>query len=131
MRNLLLLLGLIFIVSACSKPPAVAPGTRQTIWTDIISHSDTIITNLDNQPPLIYFAKSNWQLSADTNLTHGYRFIGILYKDSILVKGLNDPSTNYQGPFLLETNKAYDTLKAQNFLDITNANPVTTYTHGN
>ena len=129
MKNLLL--GITFILGACGKPPAIAPSTGQTIWTDIITHRDTIITNLNNQLPLIYFAKNNWQLSIDTNISHGYRFIAILYEDSILVKGLNDPSTNYQGPFLLRTNTAYDTLRAQNFLDTTNANPVVIYTRGN
>ena len=117
----------IFIIVACNKPPAFAPATRQTVWIDAETNSDTIITNLNNQSPLLYYAKKNWQLSADTNITHGYRFIAIFFKDSILVKPLNDSSTNYQGPFFLHTNERYDTLKAQNFLDSTNAIPVSIY----
>lgn len=116
-----------FILIACGKPPVTAPSPGQTVWTDGATRGDTIITNINNQFPLIYFAKKNWQLSADTNITHGYRFIAIRYRDSILVKGLNDSSTNYQGPFLLQTNTAYDTLKAQNFLDTASANPAIMY----
>ncbi len=49
---------LIFIIVACSKPPAVAPPTRQTLWIDAATHSDTIITNLNNQPPLFTMQKT-------------------------------------------------------------------------
>src|SRR4051812_22678713 len=102
---------------ACNKQPALAPPTPQTSWIDLDTHSDTIITNINNHSSILYYASKNWQQSADTSLTHGYRFVAIRYGDSILVKPLNDPSTNYDGPFILKINEGDDTLTAQNFID--------------
>ena len=108
---------------ACNKPPAVASPTPPTTWIDLDTHNDTIITNVNNHSSVVYYASRNWQLSADTSLTHGYRLIAIRYGDSILVKSLNDPSTDYDGPFILKTNEGNDTLTAQNFLDTASVNP--------
>lgn len=118
---------LVFILVACNKPPLLAPATPQTYWIDSATLSDTIITNVKGNYPVIYFAEKNWSQLADTNFTHGFRFIAISYRDSILVKPLNDPSTNYKGPFILSTNERNDTLRAQNFLDTVNTNPVSIY----
>ncbi len=116
-----------FIFVACNKPPALAPATPQTYWIDSGTLSDTIITNVNENSPVVYFAKNNWYQLADTNFTHGFRFIAIRYGDSILVKPLNDPSTTYRGPFILSTNERSDTLRAQNFLDTVNTNAVNIY----
>lgn len=116
-----------FILVACNKPPFLAPATPQTYWIDSATLSDTIITNVNGNYPVIYFAEKNWFQLADTNFTHGFRFIAISYRDSILVKPLDDPSTNYRGPFILSTNERNDTLRAQNFLDTINTNPVNIY----
>ena len=115
------------IVVACNKPPALAPATPQTYWIDSGTRSDTIITNVNGNFPVVYFAEKNWYQLADTNFTHGFRFIAARYGDSILVKPLNDPSTNYKGPFIFSTNQRNDTLRAQNFLDTINTTPVNIY----
>ncbi len=101
----------------------LSPATPQTIWIDQQMHKDTIITNVDNQNTVLYYAAYQWQQAADTGLSHGYCFIAIFHGDSIFVKQLNNTSTTYDGPFLLQTNKGYDTLKAQNFLDTSIAIP--------
>ncbi|MEO6637778.1 MAG: hypothetical protein ABIN25_05855 [Ginsengibacter sp.] len=116
-----------FIFVACNKPPALAPATPETYWIDSGTLSDTIITNVNGNFPVIYLAKKNWHQLADTNFTHGFKFIAISYRDSILVKPLGDASTNYKGPFILSANERNDTLRAQNFLDTVNTNPVNIY----
>jgi len=125
MKYILLLI--IFVAAACSKLPFPAPATPQTRWINLQTHKDTIITNVNNQQTDIYYAAYQWQQAAEPAVSHGYRFIGIRYGDSILVKKVNDASTIYDGPFLLQTNKSYDTLKAQNFLDTSIANSPKTY----
>jgi hypothetical protein len=122
-----LLLFIAFLATTCNKPPFVASATPQTTWIDEQTHKDTIITNVNNQRVVVYYAAHQWQQSADTSLAHGYRFIAIFYADSILVKRLNDTTTFYDGPFLLQTNDDYDTLKAQNFLDTAITNSTRTY----
>ncbi|TKK70199.1 hypothetical protein FC093_05465 [Ilyomonas limi] len=119
--------GIILITFACNKPPMPAPATPQTVWIDAATHSDTIITNVGNQYPVLYYASKNWQQSVDTNLSQGFRFIAIRFGDSILVKQLNDTSTGYDGPFLLAVNAENDTLMAQNFIDTASVNPARTF----
>jgi len=114
---------IILLMLACNKPPALAPATPQIIWIDAATYSDTIITNVDNHYSVLYYASKNWQQSADTNFSHGFRLIAIRFSDSILVKPLTDTSTNYDGPFLLKISEENDTLTAQNFIDTANANP--------
>lgn len=118
---------IILMMFACYKSPMPAPATPQTVWIDAATHGDTIITNVDNQYLVLYYASKNWQQSPDTNFSHGFRLIAIHFGDSILVKPLNDFSTNYDGPFLLKTNTENDTLTAQNFIDTANANPARTF----
>ena len=108
---------------ACNKQPALAPPTPQTSWIDLDTHSDTIITNVNDQRSVVYYASKNWKQSADTSLAHGYRQVAIRYGDSILVKPLNDFSTNYNGPFILKINEGNDTLTAQNFIETAGNNP--------
>ena len=115
------------MAAACNKPPLVAPATPQTTWIDQQTHKDTIITNVNNQHTVVYYAAHQWQQAADTSVSHGYRFIAILYRDSILVQRLNGTSTDYDGPFLLQANDGYDTLKAQNFLDTAIVNSTRTF----
>ena len=115
---------IVLAMLACNKPPAVAPSTPQTTWIDLDTYSDTIITNINDFSGTVYYASKNWQQSANSTLAHGYRLIAVRYGDSILVKPLNDPSTNYDGPFVLKTNEGNDTLTAQNFLDTASDNPV-------
>lgn len=122
-----LLLFIAFLAAGCDKPPFAASATPQTTWIDQQTHKDTIITNVNNQRAVIYYAANQWQQTADTSLANGYRFIAIFYADSILVKRLNETATFYDGPFLLQTNDAYDTLKAQNFLDTAITNSTRTY----
>ncbi len=114
------IVSIVFVMSSCNGQLLDAPATPQTVWIDAATRSDTIITNVDNHDPLLYYASKNWQQSPDTSLTHGYRFIAIRFKDSILVKPFNDVSTNYRGPFILKANKENDTLTAQNFIDTVN-----------
>ena len=118
---------LIYLFAACNKPPATAPSTPQTTWIDMATHNDTIVTNVNMRSSLLYYAQKNWQLSADTNTSHGYRFIAVQYNDSILVKEVNDLSSDYVGPFYFYVNEKNDTLKAQNFLDSSGANPIRTF----
>ena len=118
----------IFSFIACNKEPAIAPPTPQTVQVDADTRSDTIITNVDDHAPEIYFAYHNWQvLAIDPNLSHGFRFIAIRKGDSILVKPLNDPTTNYDGPFICGNSQNTDTLRSQNFLDASSLNPVKNY----
>ena len=114
---------IVMVLLACNKPPAVVPVTPQTTWIDLDTHSDTIITNVGNNRVFVYYASKNWQQSADSSLAHGYRSIAIRYGDSILVKPLGDPSTDYDGPFILKVNEGNDTLTAQNFIDTASNNP--------
>ena len=118
-----LILSTLITVLACNKPPSIAPPTPQTSWIDLDTHSDTIITNVNNYPNRVYYASKNWQQSADTSLTHGFRAIDIRFGDSILVNPLDDHSTDYDGPFILKVNEGNDTLTAQNFLDTASDNP--------
>lgn len=123
MKYVLLRAAIVLILAACDKPPYEVPAIPQRTWIDQQMHTDTIITNVNDQIPIIYYAMYQWQQSPDISRSHGYRFIAIAKGDSILVKRLNNPSTNYDGPFLLEINDRNDTLRAQNFLDTATANP--------
>src|SRR4051812_44143919 len=118
---------LVVTMLACNKPPVIAPPTPQTSWIDLDTHSDTIITNVNNYRSIVYYASKNWQQSADTSLTHGYRLVAVRYGDSILVKPLNDPSTDYNGPFILKVNEGNDKLTAQNFINTVTDNPAKTF----
>ena len=117
---------IIIILTGCNGEPLVAPSSPETFWIDVSTASDTIITNVNNQSPVIYYAAKNWQSSSDTNLTHGFRFVGIRYSDTVLVKPLNDSGTNYQR-YICGNNANPDTLQSQNFLDSTGINPVKKY----
>lgn len=121
---------ILFIMLACNGQPLVAPATPQTAWIDSDTRSDTIITNVDNFYTVIYYASKDWQESADTDLSHGYRLVAIRYGDTIYVKPADDPSTDYDGPFLLKINEDNNTLTAQNFLDTANANPARVFIRG-
>jgi hypothetical protein len=126
MKYFLLFSILVFI--ACNGEPAIAPPTPETVWVDADTRSDTIITNVDDHAPEIYFAYHNWHvLAIDPNLSHGLRFIAIRKGDSILVKPLNDPTTNYDGPFICGNSQNSDTLRSQNFLDASSLSPVKNY----
>ena len=116
---------IVFFIS-CSGDPLVAPSALETVWVDAATQRDTIITNVNNQPAILYFAVKDWQI-AGSSLLHGYRFIGVRYGDSVLVKPLDDSSGNYTGPYLVAVNTRNDTLRAQNFLDSNNTNPSKTY----
>jgi hypothetical protein len=118
----------ILVISGCSGDPMVAPSSLETSWIDAATHSDTIITNINNQPTIIYYAAQNWQTAADTSIAHGYRFIGARKGDTILVKPLDDSTTNYQ-TYISGNNENSDTLKSQNFLDTLAINPVRTFVH--
>jgi hypothetical protein len=119
---------IILVLSGCSGDPLVAPSALETSWIDVETHSDTIITNVNNQWPVIYYAAQNWQIAADTNIAHGYRFIGARKGDTIIVKRLDDSSTNYQ-TYISGNSENNDTLKSQNFLDTSANNPVKKYIH--
>lgn len=109
-------------VSCSNKEPVIVPLLPKQVWIDQTTRNDTIITGEGyDLPSYLYYAEKNWQTSSDTNLTHGFRNIGIRFGDSILVKPLADNSTNYDGPFFfhLEENK---TLQSQNFLDTSKEN---------
>jgi hypothetical protein len=123
-------LSLLYFLFSCNGEPLIAPSSPETVWVDAATYSDTIITNVNNQPPVIYYAAKNWQSSADTNLSHGYRFIAIRYADTISVKHLNDSTTNYKS-FICGNTENSDTLKSQNFLDTIVNNPVRNYVHLN
>lgn len=122
------LASIILVISGCSGDPMVAPSTLETSWIDVATHSDTIITNVNNQWPVIYYAEKNWQSSADTNLSNGFRFIAVRKGDTIAVKPLDDSTTNYQ-TYISGNNENSDTLKSQNFLDTSGNNPVKKYIH--
>jgi hypothetical protein len=67
----------------------VVPLMQKQIWIDEATKSDTIVTGEGySLPNYLYYAARNWQSSVDTNITHGFRNIGIRYGDSILVKPL-------------------------------------------
>jgi hypothetical protein len=99
------------------------PFIPKQIWIDESGRNDTIITAEGYAiPEYLYYAKRNWQTSADTNLTHGFRNIAIRFGDSILVKPLNDFSTNYDGPFYFHIDENKLTLQSQNILDTSSEN---------
>jgi len=107
------------------KPPVTVPLEPQRVWIDQATLSDTIITGERYvHPDYLYYAKKNWQTSADTVITHGYRQIAISFGDSILVKPLADLSTNYDGPFFFKVDESKTTLHAQNFLNTSAQNNV-------
>jgi len=116
----------VIICSSCSnKEPMVVPLIQKQIWIDEATKSDTIVTGEGySLPNYLYYAARNWQSSVDTNITHGFRNIGIRYGDSILVKPLGDLSTNYDGPFFFHIDENKTILKAQNFLITTTPNNV-------
>ncbi|MGI8950871.1 MAG: hypothetical protein ACR2FN_04715 [Chitinophagaceae bacterium] len=120
MCKIFIFLIIIFIFIGCSNngQPYPAPVLPQIIWIDLATHSDTIITGKGSDlPSYLYYAANNWQNSADTNITHGYRQIATRAGDSILVQPLNDISTNYSGPFFFHINADKRELDTQNFLD--------------
>ena len=108
---------MLLLITGCSGDPMISPPTPETKWIDSKTHSDTIITNVGGNSNILYYAIKNWQSFPDSNFAYGFRQIGIKAGDSILVKPLNDMSTNYSGPYLLKLNAANDSLQAQNFLD--------------
>jgi hypothetical protein len=122
----LFIIGIITTCVSCSnKQPMIVPIQPKQIWIDEATHSDTIITGEGYElPNYLYYAALNWQSSADTSIANGFRKIGIRYGDSILVKPLNDLSTNYDGPFFFHIDENKTALKAQNFLDTTMSNDV-------
>ena len=126
MKYIILLFAL--FIFACNGPLLESPATPQTVWIDLETKSDTIITNVGSHYSGLYYASKNWQQATDTNLLRGYRFIAIRFGDSILVKLHLDSSTDYDGPFLLLINEKNDTLKAQIFLDSVNTNPARLFT---
>jgi hypothetical protein len=107
----------VLLISSCNKQPYPAPPTHQTTWLDVQTKKDTIITYVNNKENVINYSVFHWQQLADSSRAHGYRLIAIQKGDSIWVKPINDPSSNYKGPYLLHLNESRDTLKAQNFLD--------------
>ena len=112
---------------ACSNNGQLltVPLEPKQVWIDRTTGSDTIITGEGYSfPNYLYYAAKSWQTSADTNLTHGFRQIGIRFGDSILVKPLNDPSTIYDGPFFFQVDESRTTLHTQNFLNTDNPNDV-------
>lgn len=115
------------IIIACNGEPLSIPQPVETRWIDATTNSDTVITNVNNNPGILYYALKNWQSSADTNITHGYRSIAGRQADTVVVYTLGDP-TNAQGPFICGNSVNNDTLKSQNFLDTLNPNPVRIYT---
>lgn len=119
------LLFFMIFIAACKKPFTV-PKPVETRWIDAATNSDTIITNVDNNPGILYYALKNWQSSSDTNITHGYRFLAGSREDTVVVYKLNDPA-NAQGPFICGNTANADTLKSQNFLDTIIPNPVRIY----
>ena len=121
------LLFILFLIASCNKQPFPAPATPQTTWLDEQRNMDTIITNINNRPNMVYYSAFQWQQLADTSLSHGYRLIAIRKGDSIWVQPINDPSSNYNGPFLLHINNSHDTLNAQNFLDTSAGNLTRSY----
>ncbi len=126
MKCLIILLALI-VFAACSNNGQLltVPVEPEHVWIDQATGSDTIITGEGYTiPNYLYYAAQNWQTSADTNLTHGYRKITIRFGDSILVNPLADLSTNYDGPFFFHTDESKTSLQAQNFIDTTMPNEV-------
>ena len=115
----------ILFIDCSNKEPFSVPLEPTQVWIDETTKSDTIITGEGYSiPNYLYYAAKNWQTSADTSLTHGFRNIAIKFGDSILVKPLNDPSTIYDGPFFFHVEESKTILHTQNFLDTGNPNDV-------
>jgi hypothetical protein len=108
---------MLLLMIGCSGDPMISPQTPQTKWIDAVTHGDTIITNVGGSFTILYYAIKDWHSFPDSNFAYGFRQIAVKAGDSVLVKPLNDISTNYNGPYLLKLNVANDSLEAQNFLD--------------
>ena len=110
---------LLLFCFGCSDDPPSIP-IAPTTWIDAATHGDTIITDAEAVPGLLYYAIKNWQSYPDSNFTNGFRRLVIRQGDSVLIALSNPAITKYYGPYLVVGNAENDSLYAQNFLDSIN-----------
>ena len=60
-------------MAGCIKDPVATTPITEIKWIDLQTHSDTIITNPNGAPNILYYAIKNWEAFPDSNAAKGYR----------------------------------------------------------